>query len=66
MYEKVSKYHPDKVADRIGGHGEHFPDTIPDAPDLTLPFADIIERARLFVFTQYGSFEKFAEYGLIA
>jgi hypothetical protein len=33
---------------------------------ITLPFADIIERARLFVFTQFGSFEKFAEYGLIA
>jgi S-adenosylmethionine synthetase len=56
----------EQVTYHIGGHGEHFPDTLPDAPDLTLPFADIIERARLFVFTQFGSFEKFAEYGLIA
>jgi S-adenosylmethionine synthetase len=56
----------EQVTYHIGGHGEHFPDTLPDAPDLTLPFADIIERARLYVFTQFGSFEKFAEYGLIA
>jgi len=56
----------EQVTYHIGGHGEHRPDTQPDAPDLTLPFADIIERARLFVFTQFGSFEKFAEYGLIA
>ena len=56
----------EQVTYHIGGHGEHQPDTLPDAPDLTLPFADIIERARLFVHTQFGSFEKFAEYGLIA
>ena len=56
----------EQVTYHIGGHGEHRPDTMPDAPDLTLPFADIIERARLYVFTQFGSFEKFAEYGLIA
>ena len=56
----------EQVTYHIGGHGEHQPDTLPDAPDLTLPFADIIERARLYVFTQHGSFEKFAEYGLIA
>ena len=56
----------EQVTYHIGGHGEHQPDTLPDAPDLTLHFADIIERARLFVFTQFGSFEKFAEYGLIA
>jgi S-adenosylmethionine synthetase len=56
----------EQVTYHIGGHGEHQPDTLPDAPDLTLPFADIIERARLYVFTQFGSFEKFAEYGLIA
>jgi S-adenosylmethionine synthetase len=56
----------EQVTYHIGGHGQHFPDTIPDAPDLTLPFADIIERARLYVHTQFGSFEKFAEYGLIA
>ena len=56
----------EQVTYHIGGHGEHQPDTQPDAPDLTLPFADIIERARLYVFTQFGSFEKFAEYGLIA
>jgi hypothetical protein len=56
----------EQVTYHIGGHGEHHPDTLPDAPDLTLPFADIIERARLYVFTQFGSFEKFAEYGLIA
>ena len=56
----------EQVTYHIGGHGEHQPDTLPDAPDLTLPFADIIERARLYVHTQFGSFEKFAEYGLIA
>jgi len=56
----------EQVTYHIGGHGEHQPDTQPDAPDLTLPFADIIERARLYVFTQFGSFEKFVEYGLIA
>ena len=56
----------EQVTYHIGGHGQHQPDTLPDAPDLTLPFADIIERARLYVFTQFGSFEKFAEYGLIA
>lgn len=56
----------EQVTYHIGGHGEHQPDTQPDAPDLTLPFADIIECARLYVFTQFGSFEKFAEYGLIA
>jgi S-adenosylmethionine synthetase len=56
----------EQVTYHIGGHGQHQPDTQPDAPDLTLPFADIIERARLYVFTQFGSFEKFAEYGLIA
>jgi S-adenosylmethionine synthetase len=56
----------EQVTYHIGGHGEHQPDTQPDAPDLTLPFSDIIERARLYVFTQFGSFEKFAEYGLIA
>ena len=56
----------EQVTYHISGHGEHQPDTLPDAPDLTLPFADIIERARLYVFTQFGSFEKFAEYGLIA
>ena len=56
----------EQVTYHIGGHGQHQPDTLPDAPDLTLPFADIIERARLYVHTQFGSFEKFAEYGLIA
>lgn len=56
----------EQVTYHIGGHGQHQPDTLPDAPDLTLPFAYIIERARLYVHTQFGSFEKFAEYGLIA
>ena len=42
-----------------------FAKGLPKLP-VTLPFADIIERARLYVHTQFGSFEKFAEYGLIA
>lgn len=33
---------------------------------VTMPYSDIVEQARLYVFTQHGSFEKFAEYGLIA
>ena len=44
---------------------ENFDKGLPRFP-ITLPFAEVIERARLYVFTQFGSFEKFAEYGLIA
>lgn len=29
-------------------------------------FEDVVEQARLFILTQYGSFEKFAEWGLLA
>lgn len=29
-------------------------------------YEDVVEQARLFILTQYGSFEKFAEWGLIA
>ena len=35
---------------------------VPQDPHL----ADIVERARLYVHTQHGSFERMAEYGLIA
>lgn len=31
----------------------------------TMPFRDIIEQARLYILTQHGSFEHFAEWGLI-
>ena len=54
------------VTFHIGGTGEAFPDNLPAMPDQTLPFADIVERARLYVLTQHGSFEHMAEYGLIA
>ena len=37
-----------------------------DGDTITLPFADIVERARLYVLTNCGSFERLAEYGLIA
>lgn len=33
---------------------------------VTMPYREAIDRARLYVFTQFGSFEKFAEYGVIA
>jgi S-adenosylmethionine synthetase len=33
---------------------------------VTEPFQSIVEKARLFILAQYGSFEKFAEWGLIA
>lgn len=32
----------------------------------TMPYADVVEMARMYIFTQYGSFEKFAEWGLIS
>lgn len=32
----------------------------------TIPYADVVEQARMYIYTQYGSFEKFAEWGLIA
>ena len=32
----------------------------------TLDYAAVVEMARMFIHTQYGSFEKFAEWGLIA
>lgn len=33
---------------------------------IEMPYTEAIEQARLYIFTQFGSFEKFAEYGVIA
>ncbi len=32
----------------------------------TMPYAEVVEQARMYIFTHYGSFEKFAEWGLIS
>jgi S-adenosylmethionine synthetase len=37
-----------------------------DGTKETLPFAEVVEAARLYIMTQHGSFEHFAEWGLIA
>ena len=37
-----------------------------DGKEETMPYADVVEQARMYIFTQYGSFEKFAEWGLIS
>ena len=37
-----------------------------DGNTETLPFAEVVEMARLYITTQHGSFEHFAEWGLIA
>lgn len=44
----------------------HFPGTGETFPDITMTYRDIVERARLYILTQHGSFEHFAEWGLIA
>ncbi len=33
---------------------------------IEMPYREAIEQARQYIYTQFGSFEKFAEYGLIA
>lgn len=37
-----------------------------DGHTETMPYAEVVEMARLYILSQYGSFEKFAEWGLIA
>lgn len=37
-----------------------------DGKTEAMPYADVVELARMYIFTQYGSFEKFAEWGLIS
>ena len=37
-----------------------------DGKEETIPYADVVEQARMYIFTQYGSFERFAEWGLIS
>lgn len=32
----------------------------------TMPYADVVEQSRLYIMTQHGSFEHFAEWGLLA
>lgn len=36
-----------------------------DGKKEVVPFAEVVEMARLYITTQYGSFERFAEWGLI-
>jgi S-adenosylmethionine synthetase len=36
-----------------------------DGKTESVPYDEVVEQARLYIFTQYGSFEKFAEWGLI-
>lgn len=38
----------------------------PDGKSDTMDYAQVVEMARTYIFTQYGSFEKFAAWGLIA
>lgn len=38
----------------------------PDGKTDTLDYDKVVEKARMYIFTQYGSFEKFAAWGLIA
>ena len=57
MFEKVNAGHPDKMADRIAG-------AIVDESVGGVPYAEIVEKARLYIHT-LGGFEKFAEWGLI-
>ena len=46
--------------------GEEFPDNLPIHPDITMSVSEAVEMARLYILTDCGgSFEKFAEYGLI-
>lgn len=43
-----------------------FPDNLPAHPDITMTVAEAVEMARLYISTDCGgSFEKFAEWGLI-
>lgn len=34
--------------------------------DTTMSYVDVVEMARLYILTKYGSFEKFAEWGLLS
>ena len=36
-----------------------------DGKTESVPYDEVVEQARLYIFTKYGSFEKFAEWGLI-
>ena len=55
-----------EVTFHFPGQGDRFPDNLPTQPDITLPFPDIVELARLYILTDCaGSFERLAEWGLI-
>ena len=55
-----------EVTFHFPGSGTAFPDSLPTHPDITLPFPDIVELARLYITTDcMGSFERMAEWGLI-